>query len=91
MDKNFIKGLFGKVFQFQNGGEVINISGKTEEVIESLKAITNEAGYFNITASKQKADPSKVSFWEDTFQKDQKANESTTTGATSGGSDGLPF
>jgi len=87
--KNYINGLFGKVFTFSNGGEVIKLSGKTEEVIKSLQAITNEAGYFNIDGSKQRNDPTKMSFWENDFKPTPKENKAPVAGESD--PDDLPF
>lgn len=67
-EKKFVDGVFGKVFTFQNGGEVYQLSAKAEEFIKFIKENTNSKGYINLDINKQKNDPSKLSVSLNTFE-----------------------
>lgn len=82
-EKKFVDGVFGKVFTFQNGGEVYQLSAKSEEFIKFIKENTNPKGYINFDVNKQKNDQTKLSVSLNTFE--PKATDNSQDGS------GLPF
>lgn len=53
-DKTYINGIFLKRKQFDNGGDLINASIKTDDFIAEIKKHTNEKGYCNIVIQNRK-------------------------------------
>lgn len=77
-DKTYLKGS-AKERQFGNGGSVINIGVKAEDLIAFAKAHANERGWVNLTVAQRKT-PSQYgdthSVYLDDYTPKPKADES---------------
>lgn len=83
--------FFGKVKTFNNGGEIFNISGKADELIEFINKNKNSKGYINFDISKQRNDATKLSVSLDTWEP-STANRTDQVNITEDDEDlGLPF
>lgn len=60
--------FFGKVKKFNNGGEIFNIGGKADELIDFINKNKNSKGYINFDISKQRNDATKLSVSLDTWE-----------------------
>jgi len=66
-EKRYADGIFGKVFTFNNGGEVYKVSIKVEDFAKFVKENAKN-GYLNLDVVKQMKDPTKLSISLDTFE-----------------------
>lgn len=84
-EKKFVDGVFGKVFTFQNGGEVYQLSAKADELIKFIQDNKNSKGYINLDINKQKNDPTKLSVSLNTFEPKASSSNNDDDGSS------LPF
>ena len=54
MEKKYLNGFSIKEITFNDGGSILNVSGKLDKIIEELKSIVNDGGYVNFSISKRK-------------------------------------
>ncbi len=47
-EKVFINGIFIREYKFENGGSVLNVSCRVQDVIEELKKYEKPSGYVNL-------------------------------------------
>jgi len=53
-EKTYINGIFLKRKEFQNGGDLINVSIKIDDFIAELQKHRNEKGYCNVVIQNRK-------------------------------------
>lgn len=88
--RNYIKGS-ARMFKFQNGGEVLNLSLK----LEDMAAIANERGYVNMTVAVRRETDDYGNthlVYENTFKPEQgKQGQKPQGNKAPAAKDDLPF